>query len=241
MHQLTVEHVHHYSERTFVFRTNRPATFRFAAGEFAMIGLEVDGKPILRAYSIASPPWADYLEFVSIKIADGALTSKLQHIQAGDTVLLKPRTTGTLVNTTLTDGNRLVMLATGTGIAPFLSLIEDVETLERWDKILLVHSVRNAEDLVRYISIAHSLPDSPVHDLIKSKLEYKTVVTSLQPRITQQIADNTIAIDWHTDRVMICGNMAFNNDVIAIAHAAGAVEGSFRQAGTYVIEKAFVD
>ncbi len=142
--------VHHWSDRTFSFKTTRSQTFKFNAGEFAMCGLTIDGKNVLRAYSIVSPPWADELEFLSIKIADGQLTSKLQHIQVGDAVIMNPKSTGTLRNDALNKGGDLYLLGTGTGLAPFMSLIRDVETLETWDKITVVHSVRNRDDLAYY-------------------------------------------------------------------------------------------
>jgi ferredoxin--NADP+ reductase len=146
----TVTWVRHWSEHTFSFKTTRSPGLRFNAGEFTMMGLEIEGKPLLRAYSIVSPPWAEELEWLSVKVPNGPLTSKLQHIQVGDTVVIKPKPVGTLRNEALKLGSKLWLLSTGTGLAPFLSLIRDLDTLEKWNKINLVHSVRHREDSVSY-------------------------------------------------------------------------------------------
>ena len=166
--------VHHWSDRTFSFKTTRSNTFRFHAGEFAMIGLNVNNKNILRAYSIVSPPWKEELEFLSIKIQDGELTSRLQHIQVGDEVILAEKTTGTLRNEALIKGGRLHMFATGTGLAPFMSLIRDIETLETWQAINLVHSVRDIKDLAYYSDLSESFKnvEPDLHGMIKEKVFY---------------------------------------------------------------------
>ncbi len=156
MIQEKVISVHHWSERTFSFKTTRSESFRFYAGEFAMIGLRVDNRNILRAYSIVSPPWKEELEFLSIKVQNGDLTSRLQHITPGDNIILMEKTTGTLRNDALLKGGTLHMLATGTGLAPFMSLIRDIETLETWDKISIVHSVRDKKDLAYHNDLLDS-------------------------------------------------------------------------------------
>lgn len=235
--------VHHWSDRTFSFKTTRTQSFRFFAGEFAMIGLMINGKKVLRAYSVVSPPWADYLEFLSIKIPDGQLTSQLQHITVGDEVILMEKTTGTLRNEAVKPGKKLWLLATGTGLAPFMSLVKDLETLERWDDIILVHSVRDRKDLAYYdelsTSFAQSEPD--IIDLIKDKVTYVPIVTGEgSPRITELIKTDLI-IDPKQDRVMLCGNLEFNHQVAAWCESIGMQEGSLREPGDYVLERAFVE
>jgi ferredoxin--NADP+ reductase len=236
--------VHHWSDRTFSFKTTRSDTFRFTAGEFAMIGLRVNNKNILRAYSVVSPPWKEELEFLSIKIQNGDLTSKLQHIQVGDEVILMEKTTGTLVNSALTKGGTLYMLATGTGLAPFMSLVRDIETLETWDKIHLIHSVRDSKDLAYTIDLNESFKnlEPDLYELIKDKLFYKPIITGLgDRRITTQLEEGTIDIDYTKDKVMLCGNLEFNEQVSKWCISKGMTEGSLREPGSFVIEKAFVE
>lgn len=236
--------VHHWSDRTFSFKTTRSTTFRFTAGEFAMIGLRVDNRNILRAYSVVSPPWKEELEFLSIKIQDGDLTSRLQHIKVGDEVILAEKTTGTLVNSALNKGGDLYMLATGTGLAPFMSLIRDIETLETWDKIHIVHSVRNEKDLAYTVDLANNFIDlePELHEMIAGKLFYKPIITGLgDSRITTQLEEGTIAIDYSKDKVMLCGNLEFNEQVSKWCISKGMTEGSLREPGSFVIEKAFVE
>jgi ferredoxin--NADP+ reductase len=233
--------VHHWSEHTFSFKTTRSPGLRFHAGEFTMMGLEVEGKPLLRAYSIVSPPWADELEWLSVKVPDGPLTSRLQHIQVGDTVLIKPKPVGTLRNEALLDGQTLWLLATGTGLAPFMSLIRDLETLERWPKINIVHSVRNEQDLAYKQDLTTAFKDQGLDELVESKLTYIPIVTGLgDPRITYQLGSNILNIDPVNDRVMICGNIQFNDQVCAWLDASGMQEGTMDRPGSYVIERAFV-
>lgn len=228
--------VHHWSERTFSFRTTRSPSFRFVAGEFATIGLE--GTP-LRAYSIVSPPWADYLEFLSIIVPDGALTSKLQHVSVGDELLIRPKVTGTLRNDLLTDGDRLVLLATGTGLAPFMSLLQDIETLERWDHIDLYHNVRYREDLAYADLLSTSLAKSEVGELASGKIRYVPLVTGEgAPRITNLLPTSILN---DSDRVMVCGNLTFNRECVTIMKDKGLVEGTFRGPGHFVTEQAFVE
>ncbi len=236
-----VTSVHHWSDRTFSFKTTRSQTFKFNAGEFAMVGLNIDGKNVLRAYSVVSPPWADELEFLSIKIQDGELTSKLQHVQVGDEVILNPKTTGTLRNDALNKGGNLYLLATGTGLAPFMSLIRDVETLETWNKIHIVHSVRNRDDLAYYDLLSTGFQGDDLEEMVKPVLSYIPIVTGEGgKRITQQLGD-TISIDPSKDKIMICGNLDFNHEVADWCKSKGMREGSLREPGDYVLERAFVE
>jgi len=233
----TITKITHWSDRTFSFRCTRSDSFRFNAGEFAMIGLTIDGKYVPRAYSVVSPPWADYLEFLSIKNV-GKLTNELSKIQVGDSIKMLAKCTGTLRNDFLSDGgNRLILLATGTGLAPFMSLVRDLETLERFDTIQIIHSVRNRNDLAYFDDLRTDFVASELelHDTIKQKLSYIPLVTSegdkrIDSRFLQQ-----------GDRVMACGNLQFNYDVIDWCTALGMREGSNREQGEFVIEKAFVD
>jgi ferredoxin--NADP+ reductase len=236
--------VHHWSDRTFSFKTTRSNTFRFTAGEFAMIGLRVDNRNILRAYSVVSPPWKEELEFLSIKIQDGDLTSRLQHIKVGDEVILAEKTTGTLVNNALLKGGELYMLATGTGLAPFMSLIRDIETLETWDKIHIVHSVRDSKDLAYYDDLVNSFKDGEpeLYELIQPKLKYKPILTGMgEKRITTQLRDGDLKINYSSDKIMLCGNLEFNQEVSEWCISQGMSEGSLREPGDFVIEKAFVE
>ena len=237
----TVTSVHHWSDRTFSFKTTRSQTFKFNAGEFAMVGLVINGKNVLRAYSVVSPPWADELEFLSIKISDGELTSQLQHIKIGDEVILNPKTTGTLRNDALNKGGDLYLLATGTGLAPFMSLIRDVETLETWNKINIVHSVRNRNDLAYYDLLSTGFEGDDLEEMVKPVLNYIPIVTGEGgKRITQQLGD-TLQIDPIVDKVMICGNLDFNYEVADWCKNQGMQEGSLREPGDYVLERAFVE
>jgi len=229
--------VNHWSDRTFSFKTTRDESFRFNSGEFAMIGMNINNKNILRAYSLVSPPWADYLEFLSIKNV-GLLTNVLSNVDDyRSTILLLPKTTGTLRSAFLTaGGKRLVLLATGTGLAPFMSTIRDLEVIEAFDDIQLIHSVRNRDDLAYRVELSAIFKDEPdIHELLKDKLTYTPLVTS---EGDQRIDARFIQAD---DRVMACGNLQFNYDVIEWCKALGMTEGSNREAGTFVIEKAFVD
>lgn len=237
----TVTSVHHWSDRTFSFKTTRSQTFKFNAGEFAMVGLVINGKNVLRAYSVVSPPWADELEFLSIKISDGELTSQLQHVKIGDEVILNPKTTGTLRNDALVKGGDLYLLATGTGLAPFMSLIRDVETLETWENITIVHSVRNRDDLAYYDLLSTGFQGDDLEEMVKPVLNYRPIVTGEGgKRITQQLGD-TLKIDPSKDKIMICGNLDFNHEVADWCKNQGMREGSLREPGDYVLERAFVE
>lgn len=237
----TVTSVHHWSDRTFSFKTTRSQTFKFNAGEFAMVGLVINGKNVLRAYSVVSPPWAEELEFLSIKMPDGELTSQLQHVQIGDEVILNPKTTGTLRNDALVKGGDLYLLGTGTGLAPFMSLIRDVETLETWDNIIIVHSVRNRDDLAYYDLLSTGFQGDDLEEMVKPVLNYRPIVTGEgDKRITAQLGD-TLKIDPSKDKIMICGNLDFNYEVADWCKNQGMKEGSLREPGDYVLERAFVE
>jgi ferredoxin--NADP+ reductase len=238
--------VHHWSDRTFSFKCSRNSTFRFQAGEFAMIGLMHEGKRIVRAYSVVSPPWAEELEFLSIKIADGELTSKLQYIEVGSEVVIMPKCTGTLVNSALEKGGELWMLATGTGLAPFMSLIRDLETLETWSKINIVHSVRSADDLAYNTDLLSAFKDHPVdgelHEMVRDVLNYVPIITGNgEARITTQLQSGQLPVDIYKDKIMVCGNIQFNHDIAEWCQRVGMKEGSIREPGQYVVERAFVE
>jgi ferredoxin--NADP+ reductase len=239
----TITWVHHWSDRTFSFRTTRSQGFKFNAGEFAMIGLMIDGRKVLRAYSVASPPWAEYLEFLSIKIADGQLTSKLQNIKVGDEVILMEKPTGTLRNDALVNTGELWLLATGTGLAPFMSLIKDIETLDTWNRINIVHSVRDRKDLAYYTELSTNFADSEpdLTEMIAKVLNYIPLVTGEgDKRITEQL-DSDLTINTTTDKIMVCGNLEFNRQVAEWCESTGMVEGSLRDPADYVVERAFVE
>jgi ferredoxin/flavodoxin---NADP+ reductase len=234
--------VHHWGDKTFSFRTTRNQSFRFNAGEFAMIGLEADGKKILRAYSVVSAPWEEELEWLSVKVQDGELTSRLQHLKEGDEVILQPKCVGTLRNEALTPGGTLWMLATGTGLAPFMSLIRDIDTIERWDKIMLVHSVRNREELAYNHELTRKFVGTELFEILHNTLEYVPIITGEgDKRITAQLESGDLAVDAKQDKIMICGNMQFNEDVMAWCDSKGMSEGTLRTPGEYVFERAFVE
>jgi ferredoxin--NADP+ reductase len=247
-----VRTVHHWTDRLFSFTCTRDPAFRFEAGQFAMIGLMVDGKPLVRAYSMVSPPWEEHLEFLSIKVQHGPLTSRLQHIRPGDRVLIGRKATGTLLTGNLSPGATCYFFATGTGLAPFMSLIRDPETYDRFDRIVLVHTVRQVTELAYRELISAELPQ---HELLgefaRAKLTYYPSVTReafpTQGRITTLIESGKLWADLglpplspERDRAMLCGSEAMNADVRALLEARGFVEGSNSAPGTYVVEKAFV-
>jgi ferredoxin/flavodoxin---NADP+ reductase len=251
----TVLSVEHFTDRLFAFRTTRPASFRFRSGEFVMIGLPVAGKPLLRAYSIACPEWDETLGFYSIKVPDGPLTSRLQLIAPGDQVLLGRKTVGTLVLDALTGGRTLWLLSTGTGIAPFASIIRTPETYSRFERVVLVHSCREAAEL-KYgqALVADAKADPLVGDEATAQLSHITSVTReawpLTERITTMIDNGSLfaaagldqaAFDPAHDRVMICGSLDMLTDLKARCVAAGLEEGSNSAPGAFVIEKSFVD
>ena len=253
----TVTHVRHWTDRLFSFRTTRPAALRFRSGEFVMIGLKGDnGKPLLRAYSIASPSWDGELEFYSIKVPDGPLTSRLQNIQPGDEIILRPKPVGTLVHDALLPGKRLWLFATGTGIAPFASLLRDPQTFEDYDEVILTHTCREVAELdYGRALIADIQSNEMLGDLIGAenlaKLRYYPTTTREESarmgRITTLIKDGTLFTDLNlppfspeTDRGMICGSLAFNVDVRVLLEKAGLREGANSDPAEFVVEKAFV-
>ena len=249
----TVTEVQHYTDRLFRFRVTRPRSLRFRSGEFVMIGLlGENGKPLLRAYSIASPAWDEELEFYSIKVQDGPLTSKLQHIEAGDQVILRPKPVGTLVHDALLPGKRIWFFATGTGVAPFASLLREPETYEAYDQVILTHTCRDVAEL-KYSEelVAKTLEDPLVGEEAKEKLVYYPTTTREESpkmgRITTLLKDGTVfrdlgigGIDKATDRAMVCGSMGLNLDMKEILEGFGLTEGSNSAPAEYVVEKAFV-
>ncbi len=248
-----VTQVTHWTDRLFSFRVTRPQSLRFRSGEFVMIGLMGDtGKPVLRAYSIASPAWDEELEFYSIKVPDGPLTSKLQHIRPGDEIILRPKAVGTLVLDALLPGKRLWFLATGTGIAPFASLMRDPETYERYDQVIMMHTCRETAELAYGRTLVDGLKDDPlIGDMVEGKLLYYPTTTrepsAQMGRITDNLTNGKVfadlglpAMDAAQDRVMVCGSLAFNLDVKAVLEGFGLREGANSEPLDYVVEKAFV-
>jgi ferredoxin--NADP+ reductase len=249
----TVISVRHWTERLFSFRVTRPQSLRFRSGEFVMIGLLDDaGKPLLRAYSIASPSWDEELEFYSIKVPDGPLTSRLQHIRPGDRIILRPKPVGTLVLDALLPGKRIWFLATGTGIAPFASLMRDPETYEKYGQVVMMHTCRTAAELDYGRELVDSLKDDPlIGEMVEGKLLYYPTTTREQSprmgRITDTLTSGKVfadlglaPIDPATDRAMVCGSLAFNIDVKAVLEGFGLREGANSDPREYVVEKAFV-
>ncbi len=249
----TVTAVTHWTDRLFSFRVTRPKSLRFRSGEFVMIGLMGDtGKPLLRAYSIASPAWDDELEFYSIKVPDGPLTSRLQHIQPGDEIILRPKPVGTLVHDALLPGSRLWFLATGTGIAPFASLMREPETYEKYDQVIMMHTCREVAELEYGRQLVESLKDDAlIGELVGDKLKYYPTTTR-EPsphmgRITDNMTSGKVFADLglapmnpEEDRAMVCGSLAFNHDVKAVLETFGLREGANSEPLEYVVEKAFV-
>ena len=250
----TVTHVHHWTDSLFTLKMTRPASFRFRSGEFVMIGLPGDnGKPLLRAYSMASPCYAEELEFLSIKVQDGPLTSRLQHVQPGDPVYLGRKPTGTLVTDALLPGKRLFMLSTGTGLAPFMSLVRDPAVYELYDEIIAVHSVRHVEELAYRKLLESKLEGDPLlEDEDREKFVYVPTVTREDFRTTGRIQtliesgelfkDSKGPKEFvpQDDRVMLCGSMAMIKDHAADLETRGFNEGANNKPGQFVIERAFV-
>ncbi len=253
----TVTSVTKWTDSLFSFRVTRPASLRFRSGEFVMIGLPGDnGKPLLRAYSIASPNWDDELEFYSIIVPDGPLTSRLQHIKPGDQIILRPKPVGTLVLDALLPGKRLWFLATGTGIAPFASLMRDPETYERFEQVIMMHTCRTGEELVYGAELVNNLRHDPLlteiyGDDFAQRLKYYPTTTREPSPFMGRITDNLTSgkvlsdlglppIDPAQDRAMICGSLAFNVDVKAVLEGFGLNEGANSEPREFVVEKAFV-
>ena len=248
----TVTEVEHYTDRLFKFRITRPASFRFRSGEFVMIGLPNAERPVYRAYSIASPSWDEEVEFYSIKVPDGPLTEHLQKIKVGDTILMRKKPTGTLVNDALLPGKRLYMFSTGTGIAPFASLIRDPETYEKFDQVILTHTCREIAELKYGQELVELCNNDPlVGEFTDGRLlHYATVTREDYPftgRITDLMRSGKIFTDLgvppinpETDRAMICGSTEMLKDTKALLEAAGMEEGANNKPSQFVIERAFV-
>ena len=246
--------VHHWNDSLFTFTCTRGTSLRFESGHFVMVGLMVEGKPLLRAYSVASAHYEEHLEFFSIKVQDGPLTSRLQHLRVGDEVLIGRKPTGTLVISDLLPGRHLYLFSTGTGLAPFLSIIRDPEIYERFQKIVLVHGVRKVDELAYADLIAYELPRSDhLGDLVREQLIYYPTVTREpfrnQGRLPELIANGKLCadiglpqIDPEQDRAMICGGPAMLKDMRAVLDNAGfVISAGIGQPGQYVIERAFVE
>ena len=253
VHAQTVVSVRHYTDRLFSFRITRPQSLRFRSGEFVMIGLPNAAKPVFRAYSIASPSWDEELEFFSIKVPDGPLTQHLQKIAPGDTVLMRPKPTGTLVLDALTPGRRLWMISTGTGIAPFASVMRDPETYDKFEQVILTHTCREVAELAYGEELARNLVEDPlIGELAQGRfVHYATATREPYPRmgrITDLIDSGKLFSDLGTppfdpaiDRVMICGSMDMIRDVKALVEKAGLTEGSNAKPAQFVVERAFVE
>ena len=254
----TVTAVHHWNDTLFSFKTTREPSFRFESGQFVMIGLEVDGRPLMRAYSIASPHYDEELEFFSIKVPDGALTSRLQNINVGDSIMLTVRPAGTLVPGYLIPGKHLYLLSTGTGLAPFMSIIRDPFIYDSFDKIILVHGTRWRSELAYQHEIEQVLPDNPYFgEEVRAKLIYYPTVTREdyirngvphEGRITDLLDSGKLlqdigmpALNPEHDRFMLCGNDAMLQQLMDMLDQRGFVKANSRTMGHYVIEQAFIE
>jgi ferredoxin/flavodoxin---NADP+ reductase len=245
--------VHHWTDSLFSFTTTRDPSLRFSNGHFTMIGLRLDGKPLLRAYSIASANYEEHLEFLSIKVPDGPLTSRLQHIQPGDTVVVGRKPTGTLLIDYLLPGKRLYLLGTGTGLAPYLSIVRDPETYAKFEEVIVVHGVREVKELAYREFLTVTLPEHEfLGDMVKQQLRYYPTVTreafENQGRITDLIESGklfqdlgTPALDPAVDRVMICGSPAVLRDLKSMFEQRQFKEGNTSKPGDFVIERAFAE
>jgi len=254
----TVTEVRHYTDRLFSFKVTRPPSLRFRSGEFVMIGLMGDtGKPLLRAYSIASPSWDEELEFYSIKVPDGPLTSRLQHIQPGDEIILRPKPVGTLVHDALLPGKRLWFFATGTGFAPFASLLREPQTYEDYDEVIITHTCREVGELTYGREVLEDIRQNEllaevIGEGFADKIRYYPTTTREQSpkmgRITDLMRSGAVFADLgvpelcpETDRAMICGNLAFNLELKDMLESYGLEEGANSNPRHYVVEKAFLD
>ncbi|MEK8047048.1 MAG: ferredoxin--NADP(+) reductase [Burkholderiales bacterium PBB6] len=244
--------VHHWTDRLFSFTTTRDTSLRFSNGHFTMIGLRVDGKPLLRAYSIVSPNYEETLEFLSIKVQDGPLTSRLQHIQVGDSIIVGKKPTGTLLIDYLLPGKRLYLLSTGTGLAPFLSVIRDPDTYEKFEQVILVHGTREVKELAYHDYITQELPKHEfLGEMVSKQLLYYPTVTREpfrnQGRLTTALEEGQVAkalgipmLNAEEDRVMICGSPEMLRDLKTMMEVRGLKEGNTTTPGDFVIERAFV-
>ena len=245
--------VHHWTDRLFSFTTTRDMGLRFINGHFTMIGLRVEGKPLLRAYSIVSPNYEEHLEFFSIKVPDGPLTSRLQHIRPGDEIVVGRKPTGTLVVDYLRPGRRLYMLATGTGLAPFLSIVRDPEVYERFEQVVIVHGVRQVAELAYRQMLTEELPRHEfLGEMVRNKLRYVPTVTRedfpTRQRIPQLIDSGELArllglpdMNPAEDRAMICGSPGMLRELKALLEGRGFDEGNTSTPGDFVIERAFAE
>ncbi len=245
--------VHHWTDRLFSFTTTRDPSLRFSNGHFTMIGLRVNNKPLLRAYSIVSANYEDHLEFLSIKVQDGPLTSRLQHIQVGDSVIVGRKPTGTLLIDYLLPGKRLYMFSTGTGLAPFMSVIRDPETYEKFAEVILVHGVRQVDELAYHDYLTDELPKHELlGEMVTNQLKYYPTVTREPYKNTGRIPDliesgklftdlGVPPLDSAQDRVMLCGSPAMLRDLKALLEARDFEEGNTSRPGDFVIERAFVE
>ena len=253
IHKETVIDVHHWSDTLFTIKSTRDRSLRFRNGEFAMMGMEIEGKPLMRAYSMASANYEDHLEFYSIKVQQGALTSRLQHIIAGDEILVSKKPTGTLLWDRLRPGKHLYLLSTGTGLAPFLSIIKDPEVYENFEKVILVHGCRYINELTYQKLITHELKHNEYFgDSVKEKLIYYPAVTR-EPYInygritnllqTGKLNDDigTPALNLEHDRFMLCGSPSMLTSLTEILDDLGFTETRKNDLGEYVIERAFVE
>jgi ferredoxin--NADP+ reductase len=245
--------VHHWTDRLFTFTTTRDPALRFSNGHFTMIGLRVNNKPLLRAYSIVSPNYEEHLEFLSIKVPDGPLTSRLQHIQVGDTLIVGKKPTGTLVADYLLPGKRLYLLGTGTGLAPFMSIIRDPEIYDRFEHVVLVHGVRQVDELAYHTLLTEDLKSHEfLGELVSNQLLYYPTVTRQayrnMGRITEVIETGKLFEDLDLpslnpihDRIMICGSPAMLRDLKHMFETRGFKEGNTSTPGDFVIERAFAE
>ena len=245
--------VHHWTDKLFTFTTTRDPALRFSNGHFTMIGLRINGKPLLRAYSIVSANYEEHLEFLSIKVPDGPLTSQLQHMKVGDTIIVGKKPTGTLLIDYLNPGKRLYMLSTGTGMAPFMSIIRDPETYERFEQVILVHGVRNKDELAYHDLVTEHLPAHEfLGEMVAAKLRYYPTVTreayKNMGRVTTLMESGKLftdlgvpPIDPAVDRVMICGSPGMLRDIKHMLEGKGFKEGNTSKPGDFVIERAFAE
>jgi ferredoxin/flavodoxin---NADP+ reductase len=252
LHEAKVLSIHHWTDRLFSFTCTRDASLRYQSGQFTMIGLMVDGKPLLRAYSMVSPHYSETLEFLSIKVQDGPLTSRLQHIVPGDTVLIGRKPSGTLLTQNLLPGRNLYLLATGTGLAPFMALIQDPEAYERFERVILVHGCRQIAELAYGPYITHELPRNEwLGEPVSKQLIYYPCVTRESfrhmGRIPALLESQRIAADCsiehasEQDRFMLCGSPEMLRDTRSVFDKWGLTEGNMSRPGHFVIERAFVE
>ncbi|MDX2464524.1 MAG: ferredoxin--NADP reductase [Porticoccus sp.] len=251
--QEIVTYVHHWNESLFSFRTTRQQSLRFENGQFIMIGLEIEEKPLMRAYSIASANYQPELEFFSIKVPNGPLTSRLQKIQVGDSIIMRTKPHGTLIAENLLSGKHLYLLSTGTGLAPFLSIIRDPNIYERFEKVILVHGVREISELAYQELITSVLPnDHYLGDMIRQQLLYYPTVTresyKYNGRITELLTSGKLFLDLglpkpniDDDRFMLCGSQSMLKDTGKILNERGFKEARHGHLAEYVIERAFVE